>query len=94
MGGLVDSTHDWKEYFWVIQVDPLETKLDFQYTWCQPIHCRSELKEEEFGPHDRFTVQQMKKFVERYLERHEPPVKEFNAKEIVTPRGRGATATT
>ena len=68
MGGLVDSTHDWKEYFWVIQVDPLETKLDFQYTWCQPIHCRGEFKEEELDQYDRATVQQIKNFVKCYLE--------------------------
>ena len=43
MGGLVDIAYDWKEYFWVIQVDPLETKLDFQYTWCQLIHYQGEL---------------------------------------------------
>ena len=41
------------------------------------------MKEEELGLHDRSTVQQIKNFVEGYLERHEPPVKEFNAKEIV-----------
>ena len=29
MGSLAESAHDWREYFWVIKVDPLETKLDF-----------------------------------------------------------------
>ena len=83
MGGLVEFAHDWKEYFWVIQVDPLETKLDFQYTWCQPIHYWGEFKEEELSPHDLATVKQIKNFVKRYLERHEPPMMEFNTKEIV-----------
>ena len=83
MGGLVESAHDWREYFWVIKVDPLETKLDFQYTWCHPIHCRRELKKEELGPQDLSTVERISGFVKRYLERYEPPMQEFDAQEIV-----------
>ena len=83
MGGLAESAYDWREYFWVIKVDPLETKLDFQYTWCRPIHCRGEPKKEKLGPQDQSTVEQISGFVKRYLERYEPPMQEFDAKEIV-----------
>ena len=83
MGGLAESAYDWREYFWVIKVDPLETKLDFQYTWCHLIHCRGELKKEELGPQDRSTVEPIFGFVKRYLERYEPPMQEFDAQEIV-----------
>ena len=83
MGGLAESAYDWREYFWVIQVDPLETKLDFQYTWCHPIHCRGELKEEELSPQDRNTVNQNSGFMKRYLDPYEPPVQEFDTREIV-----------
>lgn len=83
MGGLAESAHDWKEYFWVIKVDPLEAKLDFHHAWCRPIHCKGEPKEEDLGPQDRSTVNQISGFVKRYLDRYEPPLQEFDAKEIV-----------
>ena len=83
MGGLAELAHDWREYFWVIKVDPLETKLDFQYTWYRPIHCSGEPKKEELGPRDWSTVEQIFGFVQRYLERYELPMQELDAKEIV-----------
>ena len=51
--------------------------------WCHPIHCRGELKEEELGPQDRNPINQISGFVKRYLDWYEPPVQEFNAREIV-----------
>ena len=41
------------------------------------------MKEEKLGPQDWNTVNQISDFVERYLDRYEPPLQEFNAREIV-----------
>ena len=41
------------------------------------------MKKEELGPHDRSTVEKISEFLKRYLERYEPPMQEFDAREIV-----------
>ena len=32
MGGLEDSVHNWKEYFWKVTIDALEIRLDYSST--------------------------------------------------------------
>ena len=82
MGSLTESIPDWKEYFWKVAINPMETRYNFQSSWVKLIH-KGELQFKHPRLYDKTTVSKIKKFVPESIAKHGVEYDEFNAEEIV-----------
>ena len=82
MGGLDDSVHDWKEYYWKVTINATETRFDFNSSWIRPIH-KGELPFKFLRINNKTTVSKLKQFVPEYLVKYGVEYDDFDVEEIV-----------